>query len=596
MGYIIFGAGAYGHTAVMNLGKENIDFLVDNNKTGVSEDGIDIYLFNDVKKDLISKRVIVCVSSKYQEEICKQLINNGIEFELLNDVLSKNRAEKIKNRTDYISVYKRAITWIEKYSIKGQGIIVSTDSKVSYPEVTGYYIPTLLKWGYRETAISYAKWLLSIQKEDGSWFDAYDSEPYIFDSAQILKGLIAIRDILPDVDIAIIKGCDWILSQMNEEGRLITPSKNAWGKDRTFCDEKIHIYCLSPIKNAGLIFNRNDYIEKVDKIWGYYKQTYYDEIMNFSLLSHFYAYVMEALVDIGEVEMAREAMRNISAYQKESGAVPGLNNVDWVCSTGLFQLALVWFRLGDISRGNKAFEYACKLQNESGGWFGSYISEENANETNSYFPSAEISWAVKYFLDSLYYKNLAEFNDENDAFMQSIDDEDDRYKKLKDIISKSKINTSILDVGCGKGRYLKKYINDLPNYKYHAVDLSPLVMEHIKDPRIECKQGTLTEIPYLDNKFNVTYTCEALEHAIDIESAIREMARVTITNGKIVVIDKNKESLGRLDIGEWEQWFDVDELKNIMCKYCSNVYVDTNINYEGKGSDGLFCIWVGTVK
>lgn len=43
------------------------------------------------------------------------------------------------------------------------------------------------------------------------------------------------------------------------------------------------------------------------------------------------------------------------------------------------------------------FNYACKLQNKSGGWYGSYLSEENENEINTYFPNSEISWAVKYF-------------------------------------------------------------------------------------------------------------------------------------------------------------------------------------------------------
>ena len=69
------------------------------------------------------------------------------------------------------------------------------------------------------------------------------------------------------------------------------------------------------------------------------------------------------MIDLGEVEMASEAMAKMESYQKESGAIPGLNNCDWVCSTGLFQLALVWYRLGNYQCADKAFEYACKLQN-----------------------------------------------------------------------------------------------------------------------------------------------------------------------------------------------------------------------------------------
>lgn len=45
----------------------------------------------------------------------------------------------------------------------------------------------------------------------------------------------------------------------------------------------------------------------------------------------------------------------------------------------MFQLAITWYKLGDIERGNKALTYAAKLQNETGGWFGSYAVIDNPN-------------------------------------------------------------------------------------------------------------------------------------------------------------------------------------------------------------------------
>ena len=96
--------------------------------------------------------------------------------------------------------FNRAILWIRNNTISGNGITVTSKVKVIYPEVTGYYIPSLLQWGERDLAISFAKYLCSIQKEDGSWYDSTDTDPYVFDSAQILKGLVAIRKIMPEVD------------------------------------------------------------------------------------------------------------------------------------------------------------------------------------------------------------------------------------------------------------------------------------------------------------------------------------------------------------------------------------------------------------
>ena len=122
-----------------------------------------------------------------------------------------------------ISHFYNAIKWVVGNTIDGNGITVTSQEKLIYPEVTGYYIPTLLQWGERDLAVSYAKYLCAIQKPDGSWYDAYDNAPYVFDSAQILKGLIAIRDTMPEVDDHIIRGCYWILSNMQGNGRVTTP-------------------------------------------------------------------------------------------------------------------------------------------------------------------------------------------------------------------------------------------------------------------------------------------------------------------------------------------------------------------------------------
>lgn len=129
-----------------------------------------------------------------------------------------------------IDKFKRALNWIRDNTIDGNGITVTSKERKIYPEVTGYYIPTLLQWGgERDLAISYANYLCGSQSESGAWYDSDGKDPYVFDSAQILKGLLAIRQILPEVDEHIIKGCDWILTNMQSDGRLTTPSKNAWG-------------------------------------------------------------------------------------------------------------------------------------------------------------------------------------------------------------------------------------------------------------------------------------------------------------------------------------------------------------------------------
>lgn len=599
---VLFGAGLFAKKAIDIVGRENIVFIVDNdkNKNGTKLEGIDIYAYDLKKNELQEYKIIIAVSEKYQNQIENQLKNDGFDnYCLLGEIQMEITKNKIANRFDSIAVYRKCIEWIKENSINNEAIICNTALPLGYPEVTGYYIPTLIRWGYRELALNYADWLISIQKEDGSWFDTNNTSPYVFDSAQVLRGLLAAKTIAVDtskLDYAIVKGCDWLLSNKMEDGRLVTPSQKEWGEDDSVCSELIHLYCLPPIREAGIVFGKSEYIDAVEQILGFYKKNYYEKIINFSLLSHFYAYVMEALVDLGEIDMAKEAMERIAKLQKISGAVPAYNNVDWVCSTGLFQLALVWFKLGNIERGNRAFDYACRLQNETGGWFGSYLSEDNSNEVNSYFPNAEISWANKYFLDALYYKNKAEFNQWADTFLNDISKVDERYVAVRDEVIKTGIGSCILDVGCGKGRYLRNLLEDIDSRRYYAVDISENVLKNLSEIKVSCAEGTLTCIPYENDKFSVTYTCEALEHAVDIESAIKEMCRVTISGGIIVVVDKNDGCYGELEIGQWEQWPNEENLRNIMLKYCSNVQVKHGIQYENMQNKDLFSAWIGCVK
>lgn len=600
--YVLFGAGANAANAVRIIGKDKIAFIVDNDKSKMGTDisEIPVYYFPEKEKDCASYQIVITTSEKFYYEISMQLEDCGIHSYIsLNYIQMQKTKEKIQNRFNCIEVYERAIEWIKNHSVDGHAIMCTSERRKEYPEVTGYYIPTLVRWGYRELALNYAEWLLQAQKEDGSWYDTDDRAPYIFDTAQILKGLIAARELYKNtdtIDDAIQRGIDWILSCMTAEGQLVTPDKECWGNDESMCSELIHLYCLSPLIEAGKLYHKEEYSEKAQLILNYYKENYLDKILNFSLLSHFYSYVIEALVDLGEEDLARSAMKQMETYQKKTGAISAYYNVDWTCSTGMFQMAVIWYKLGDFEHGEKTFQYACRLQNETGGWYGSYLSEDNEKEMNNYFPLEEISWANKYFLDALYYRNCLSFQLEADRFIETIAKEDERYCIIRERVSKAGSGAKILDVGCGKGRYIKNLLEEVPDCTYFGVDISTRVMDALKGYPVECREGTLTHIPYEDKPFAVTYTCEALEHAVDFESAIREIARVTQSGGYIIVIDKNDGNYGMLEIGEWEHWPNEDRLKELMEKYCRTVEVRHGLQYDEVKESDLFTAWIGKVK
>ena len=73
-----------------------------------------------------------------------------------------------------------------------------------------------------------------------------------------------------------------------------------------------------------------------------------------------------------------------------------LSAVDWICSTGMAQYAIIWLKIGQPEPARRAFHWLCAHQNRSGGFFGSYGGGD-------YFVDEEISWALKYFLDVYFF-------------------------------------------------------------------------------------------------------------------------------------------------------------------------------------------------
>ena len=508
----------------------------------------------------------------------------------------KRKNKGLVTEINYLEKYLLAKRWIEKYTINNKGIALESNrASTIYPEVTGYYIPTLLKFGDRKRAAAFGDYLLSIQNEDGSWNAPSGKAPYTFDTAQILKGLAALIENNLDKDDkyknALIKGCDWILTMQRENGSIATPDYSAWGLPYgKQVPEAIHVYCLEPLRKTARMFGIPKYEECIQKALNYYLSQ--ENLTDFNTLSHFNAYIIEGLIDIGEIKRAQRAMDLVSLHQRLDGSVSAYSFVDFVCSTGLLQYAICWYKLGEIEKADKAFDYVCKLQNTSGGWFGSYtVARDGAN----YFPEGEISWAVKYFLDAVYYRQKAKYNFiEWDRMWNNLDEHDERYSIIKNQIAGEEVQ-SILDLGCGKGRYTKNLVKEYPNKKFHCVDISAKLFNSFGFIS-ENREGTILNIPYEDKTFDCVFLCEALEHCIDLDNAIGEIYRVLKPNGKVIIIDKNIKSLGQLELADFEQWFDEKELCKKLERIGFKAEVKSNLEYEGGKRDGLFSAWIGEKK
>lgn len=284
--------------------------------------------------------------------------------------------------------YERAMEWFKANMVPGQGIIVHTKQPVPYPEVTGYFIPTLYNWNEPELARTCTRWLMSIQLPDGA-FPAPDGVPYTFDTAQIMRGLCAAIDDVDGAADSLRRASDWMLTQVDPSGRLLTPSTALW---TDIASDLIHTYALPPLAEAGRLLGEKKYEDAARFVLEHYKQR--ADLVPFNRLSHFHAYAMEALCEMGELDLARRGMADVARVQRSDGSIPAYPDVEWICSTGMAQYAIVWYTLGDPARANRAIDYLEKIQNKSGGFFGSY------GKGAQYISGGEISWGVKYFLDA----------------------------------------------------------------------------------------------------------------------------------------------------------------------------------------------------
>ncbi len=482
---------------------------------------------------------------------------------------------------------EKAIQWIKNNSLPGQGIVVSSRKRVSYPEVTGYFIPTLLSIGEHDLAYQYARWLLTVQRQDGSY--GLNGHSYAFDTGQVVRGWVALLEQMPELEQPLCRACDWLIETADSQtGRLMVPPLGAaWSLGRRGqVSESIHLYVLPPLYRAGELLNESRYCEFVSRSLNYYlKNVNLTDFSQPNALTHFYAYTQEALLELGCEDKARRGMASVAGFQQPTGAVPGYSDVNWVCSTGLAQLAQVWYRLGETERANAALKFLEMVQNPSGGFLGSY------GVGADYFPTEEISWACKYAIEAAQQQIAGHFNQTVDIYKADISETDGRVQAVSSHLGDLN-GKRVLDAGCGKGRFSAIIKRRYPQADVTALDISDQMLRYVP-PGIRTVKGGILDMPFEESWFDAVICIEALEHAVQIAEGVKELTRVLAPGGKLIIIDKNKDKLGALEMPGWEKWFDREELLGMM--QANGLKADAEfIGYEKvTRPDGLFICWSG---
>ncbi len=305
--------------------------------------------------------------------------------------LRKHRGDS----TDYTQSIGKAIQWVKNHRVPGGGILPHNCHTVATQEVTGYFIPTLLQLGEVKLAKELARWEASIQRSDGA-FEAPDGGAYTFDTAQVIRGFLSVLDEMPELEINLRRACDYVANNVTPEGKVTTPSYSTWEcSDGTRFSEYTDLYVLHPLVEAGKRLSEPRYSEAAHRALAFFrgKPDLVEFKPNIGTLSHIFGYMMEGLAQVGEYALAQQGLKQAAAIQQSNGAIPAYPGASWICSTGIAQLALAWYRIGKSEPAEKAVNYLSQIQNESGGFYGSY------GPNGQYFANEEISWAVKFYLD-----------------------------------------------------------------------------------------------------------------------------------------------------------------------------------------------------
>ena len=87
---------------------------------------------------------------------------------------------------------------------------------------------------------------------------------------------------------------------------------------------------------------------------------------------------------------------------------------------------------------------------------------------------------------------------------------------------------TFLDAGCGACPEYFGLQSDFNEGKdYTGLDITPKLVEYNKSRGINCVQGSLNEIPFSDNSFDVALSRHVVEHMAGIEKPLNELIRVT---------------------------------------------------------------------
>jgi len=310
----------------------------------------------------------------------------------------------------------------------------------SYPETTGYIIPTFLRMAersgveeYQDRARRCVEFLLGVQLASGAFpgmeIAENHTDPSVFNTAQIVCGLRAWHEATGD-ERALASArtaCDWLVAQQDGDGAW---RKHLYGGE-TYA-YMAHAGCW--VAEMGIYLRERAYLDcaRAHLEWvltHHNTATGWFDKSGFSIakhhrgaVTHTVAYtiwgtmMMSRLLGHAEgMSAARQAALQAARRLEISRWLPGELDANWrgtatyACPTGNAQLALVWLELHRLQHDPALVSAACKaidlvkqiqpMRSSDPGICGGIPG--SAPVWGGYLYMSFPNWAAKFFIDAL---------------------------------------------------------------------------------------------------------------------------------------------------------------------------------------------------
>jgi len=459
-----------------------------------------------------------------------------------------------------------------------------TGLRHAYIETTGYIIPTMLDLAealgdgrFRASALRAGEWLLTVQQENGAFTDIDGYQPQVFDTGQVMLGLNRLYRETKDLRYlaAARRAGDWLIRMQDEDGAW---TKMAYHRGRpcTYLT-RVAAAALELGQLAGEERYRDCAVRNLR--WTSLRQQPSGFPLNSELspgadpVLHTLVYVLEGFLMAyqltGEREWLEVLLRGAEPLRKvhlERDLVPRSQyNAHWEvtnaekCIPGLAQWAGLCLGLNEITKDARWFEaaqlsiYYVKSKQLRGRGILRGALPASVPLWGYYHPLMLPNWGVKFFADALllYEKHNVAVWQEQEAWVKKCFElqldgggwsaQSWKLEPIDEIICRGIADelqalgegATVLDLGCGEGRYLRHLAAQFPKLRFVGVD--PGAAE--KDGEI--RRGSASRIPLADASVEAAYTWIVLQHVADLAYALRELRRVLKPGGVLVIGDRD---------------------------------------------------------